>query len=71
MSVEAREKKTQIIDGLQEALSKCSISILTDYRGLATAEMTALRRRLKESGCEYRVVKNSLARFAAERVGKD
>ena len=70
MSIESREKKTQIIDKLQETFSKCSISILTDYRGLATPEMTNLRRRLQESGGEYKVVKNTLARFAAERAGK-
>ncbi len=67
----SREKKTQIIDRLQEAFSKCSISILTDYRGLATPEMTDLRRRLQKSGSEYKVVKNTLARFAAERAGKN
>ena len=67
----SREKKTQIIDRLQEALSKCNIGILTDYRGLATPEMTELRRKLQESGSEYKVVKNTLARFAAERAGKD
>ncbi len=67
----SREKKAQIIDRLQEAFSKCSISILTDYRGLATHEMTNLRRKLQESGSEYKVVKNTLARFAAERAGRD
>ena len=70
MSIESREKKAQIIDKLQETFSRCSISILTDYRGLATPEMTNLRRRLQESGGEYKVVKNTLARFAAERAGK-
>ncbi len=71
MSVESREKKAQVIEELQGALSKCNISILTDYRGLTVAEMTTLRRKLQESGSEYRVVKNTLARFAAERAGKD
>ena len=71
MSTESKAKKTQIIESLQDAFSKCSISILTDYRGLATPEMTTLRRRLQESGSEYRVVKNTLARFAAERAGRD
>ncbi len=71
MSIETKAKKTQIIDSLQDAFSKCSISILTDYRGLATPEMTTLRRRLQESGSEYKVVKNTLARFAAERAGKN
>ncbi len=67
----AREKKTQIIEELQEQLLKCSVGILTDYRGLSTAEITDLRRQLREAGVSYRVVKNSLARFAAERAGRN
>ncbi|MDZ4230813.1 MAG: 50S ribosomal protein L10, partial [Dehalococcoidales bacterium] len=47
------------------------ISILTDYRGLTTSALTALRRKLFESGGDYRVVKNTLARFAAERAGQE
>jgi large subunit ribosomal protein L10 len=65
-----REKKTQIIDSLQEVFSRCSVGVLTDYRGLSAPEMTRLRRRLRESGVDYKVVKNTLARLAAERAGK-
>ncbi len=65
----SREKKAKVIDSLEETFSKCSIGILTDYRGLSAHEMTLLRRKLGESGIEYRVVKNTLARFAAERLG--
>ena len=67
----AREKKASIIDQLQERLSKCSIGILTDYRGLTASEITDLRRKLRELKIEYRVVKNTLARFAAQRAGRD
>ena len=67
----SREKKAQIIDSLQEVFSQCNIGILTDYRGLSASEMNVLRRRLRESGIGYKVVKNTLARFAAERAGKD
>jgi large subunit ribosomal protein L10 len=66
----SREKKAKIIDSLEETLSKCSVGVLTDYRGLSVHEMTVLRRKLEESGIEYRVVKNTLARFAAERLGR-
>jgi large subunit ribosomal protein L10 len=66
-----REEKAQIIDSLQQVFSRCSIGILTNYRGLSAVAMTDLRRRLRESGIEYRVVKNTLARFAAERAGKE
>ena len=67
----SREEKVQAIDRLRESFSKCSIAILTDYRGLSTPEITILRRKLRESDIEYRVVKNTLARFAAERSGRD
>jgi large subunit ribosomal protein L10 len=66
----SKEKKAQIIDDLQQEFSDCSIGILTDYRGLSMSQMTALRRKLQESGGAYRVVKNTLARFAAERSGR-
>lgn len=67
----SREKKAQIIDWLREVFSTCSIGILTDYRGLSAPEMTSLRRSLRELGIEFKVIKNTLARFAAERAGKE
>lgn len=66
-----REQKARIVEDLKEAIAKCSSGILTDYKGLSNAELTILRRRLRELGIEYRVVKNTLARFAAEKSGKD
>ena len=67
----SKEQKARIIDDLQEVFSKCNVGILTDYRGLSAPEMTSLRRMMRESGIGYKVVKNTLARFAAERAGKD
>jgi large subunit ribosomal protein L10 len=67
----SREKKTQIIDSLERVFSRCSIGILTDYRGMSATEMTDLRRRLRELGIEYRVVKNTLARLATQKAGKE
>jgi len=67
----SREEKTQIIENLQQLFSRCSVGILTDYRGQSANEMTELRRRLRELGIEYKVVKNTLVRFAAQRVGRE
>lgn len=66
-----KEEKAQTIEELKEIISGCSSGVLTDYRGLSNAEMTALRRRLGKSGIKYRVVKNTMARFAAERLGME
>lgn len=65
-----KEVKAKIIDELQEEFAKSNVGILIDYRGLPTPEMTALRRKLQASGNKYRVVKNTLARLAADRTGK-
>ena len=65
------EKKVQLVESLQETFSRCNIGILTDYRGITMSEMTDLRRKLREAGIEYRVVKNSLAQFAAKNLGMD
>ena len=65
----ATEKKEQQVEEIAERLGRCTIAIATDYRGLAMPEMTALRRKLRDAGVEYRVVKNSLASIAAEQTG--
>jgi large subunit ribosomal protein L10 len=67
----SREKKTKIIESLQELFSRCNIAVLTDYRGQSANEMTELRRKLREAGVEYKVVKNTLARFAAQGSGRE
>lgn len=67
----SREKKEQTVEGLRGFFSECSVGILTDYQGLSAPEITALRRKLEESGIKYKVVKNTLARFAAERAGRE
>ena len=63
-----KEKKAQTIDMLQQEFSKASIGILTDYRGLKTPEVNGLRRKLQESGGDLKVVKNTLAIKAGEKL---
>jgi len=66
-----KEKKMEAVSQLAEKLSRCNVAITTNYRGLSVAEMTELRRRLRQGGIEYRVIKNTLARFAAKLADKE
>jgi large subunit ribosomal protein L10 len=66
-----RKKKVQVVDDLQELFARFDAGILTDYRGLTAQEMTGLRRVLRRSGVGYRVVKNTLARLAVQRSGRE
>lgn len=63
-------RKAEDIDELQDMIGRSLVAISASYRGLSVAEMTALRRRLRETGVDVRVVKNTLVRIAAERAGK-
>ena len=65
-----KEKKPEIIDRISDKLEQAEIVVVTDYRGLTVAQITDLRKRLRNQGVEYHVVKNTLAGFAADRVGK-
>ncbi|OUM89116.1 MAG: 50S ribosomal protein L10 [Bacillus thermozeamaize] len=61
----AREEKVKLVEALTEQLKNNSCVLLADYRGLTVAEMTELRKQLREAGVEFKVVKNTLTRRAA------
>ena len=65
----ATEKKAQEVAELTAVLSRSSVVIGADYRGLKVHESTALRRQLREAGIEMHVIKNTLFRRAAEGAG--
>ena len=58
-------KKT-IVDEITDKLKASKSTIVVDYRGLTVAEVTELRKQLREAGVEFKVYKNTLTRRAAE-----
>lgn len=64
-----REAKAAITAQLKNKLEASIVTILADYRGLNVAEITKLRQRLREAGVEFKVVKNTLTRRAAQELG--
>jgi len=65
------QQKKEIVQQLVEKLKTASAGVLVDYRGLTVEQDTELRRELRKAGVEYKVVKNTLTRFAAKKVGFD
>lgn len=65
-----KEKKAELVDLIRERLVRAEIVIATDHRGLTVEEISKLRGKLRQQGVEYRVVKNTLASFAATAAGK-
>ncbi len=64
-------RKEAQVEEIKEKLSRCTIAITTGYQGLSASDMTELRRRLREQGIEYKVVKNTLTLLAAQELGKE
>ncbi|CAM4076790.1 50S ribosomal protein L10 [Mesobacillus thioparans] len=62
------EAKKQIVDEIAGKLKESKSTIVVDYRGLTVAEVTELRKELREAGVEFKVYKNSMTRRAAEAV---
>ena len=59
-----KQKQEQVKD-LARKIRDSKVVILADYRGITVQDATQLREELRKANIEYRVVKNTLARFAA------
>jgi large subunit ribosomal protein L10 len=63
------EEKSLAVSEIKEKFQQSSGVVLADYRGLTVAQVTQLRTQLRNAGVEYRVLKNTLVRRAAQEVG--
>jgi large subunit ribosomal protein L10 len=66
-----RERKTQIVAQLADSLSRSRLVIATSYQGLTAKELANFRWALADATIECRVVKNTLVRLAARKVGME
>nr|WP_144924555.1 50S ribosomal protein L10 [Paenibacillus bovis] len=60
------EQKKQVVEEISNKLKSSVSTIVVDYRGLSVAQVTELRKQLREAGVEFKVYKNSMARRAAD-----
>ena len=68
-STSIRSEKVAVVSEVREKLAASDAAIVTEYRGMTVAALAQLRRELRKSGAEYKVYKNTLARFAAREAG--
>jgi len=64
-----KDKKQQIIKDLIDKLSRQKAVIFTDYTGLKVVQLEELRKKLREQGIDYLVVKKTLIDLALEKAG--
>ncbi len=64
-------KKQEVIDEIKSKINDSKGIVLFDYRGLTDAEAKELRRSLRNSGCDYKVYKNTLMARAMNDLNID
>lgn len=62
--IRTKAQKQETVTALARRLKRSTTLYVTDFTGLDVAKMTQLRRRLRQAGTEFVVVKNTLARRA-------
>jgi len=62
--IRTKAQKQELVTTLAARLGRSSTVYVTDFTGLSVAKLTQLRRRLRQAGTEFVVVKNTLARRA-------
>jgi large subunit ribosomal protein L10 len=65
----SRAKKEKMVADYVDKMSQSQTLILADYRGLSVADISDLRRRLREADSTFQVVKNTLFMRALEQAG--
>ncbi len=65
-SIKAKEEQ---VNALAEKMKDAAIVLLTDYRGINVADVTNLRKTIREANAEYTVIKNNITKRALNKNG--
>jgi len=65
----SKQKKNEVLDQYKEWLSNSQAVILVEYTGVNMKAMDSIRAKIRESGGEFHIVKNTLAKRALEANG--
>ena len=62
------EQKASVVNEIADKMKNASTYVLFEYRGLTVSETNELRRKLKETGSELKIYKNTLTKRALDSV---
>ncbi|MCI1820730.1 MAG: 50S ribosomal protein L10 [Megasphaera sp.] len=62
-------EKAAVVADMKEKLTTSKGAVLVGFTGLTVAQVTKLRRKFLAGGVEYKVIKNTLTRIAANESG--
>ncbi|MGE5190841.1 MAG: 50S ribosomal protein L10 [Gemmatimonadota bacterium] len=69
MSEVRKTSKADTVESMRRAIASQRGAVVAAHHGLTVAEVTSLRKKLREADADFRVVKNTLMRLAAKGTG--
>lgn len=63
-------KKIDSVERMAEWMSEYEMLVSTDYTSMTSNDMNQMRKVFRENSVQYTIIKNTLARLAAEKSGK-
>lgn len=64
------KQKEEIVNKLAEELKDAKLILLADYRGITVEDVTKLRKEVRETNAEYKVIKNNIVKRALDANGE-
>lgn len=64
-----KEKKQELVANYKELLGESSALIMTSYSGVSVKQLEAVRRKIRELGGEFHIVKNTLFSLVMNEAG--
>jgi len=68
-SAKILSEKQELVRQLTEKLNGSVAGVLVDYKGTDVTTDTEMRRKMREAGVEYAVIKNTMLRFSSTEAG--
>ncbi|QGU00767.1 LSU ribosomal protein L10p (P0) [Candidatus Syntrophocurvum alkaliphilum] len=65
------EEKQKLVKEIEQKIKDSKLVVFTDFRGLNVDEVSELRNKLRVPGVEYKVLKNTMVRFALQNNGQE
>lgn len=65
-----RAEKVQMVEDLGQIFSEAGAVVVTHYKGLTVAEMSDLRKKMRDAGAQFKVTKNRLAKIALDNTNR-
>lgn len=65
------EKKAEVVNEIVDKIKESNTAVVFEYQGLTVTETNELRRKLRETGSDYKVYKNTLTKRAMDTLKID